>query len=359
MDLYVYNEQIQPLGICDTFISLIWIRRYSSAGAFELYVPATEMNVRLLQPFRYLYRKDVDEAMYISTVQEKNGADEGKTIIISGYSIDGLYRKRVLPKNVDTASVISTLSQCNDLGCSIILDESIDCGLESGTGFSETMTMEEYMRYVLSQYGYGFDMKLSISENCMRGRIYSGNDLSSKMIFSEDFDNLTNSVYEFSEEGCFNCIYGICNEAPAGTENAANLPEYCTDTDVTGLMRTEKVIAVDPVIKTGTRFISDGEGGGSYVKYTYVDRSATLALLKENCNAALSDYTENFTADVVAFDKYRTDFNVGDIVTVKNDLRGIRYTKRIEEVQETFDTSGITVTPTFGIPLKTIYDLIR
>ena len=25
MDLYIYNEKIQPLGICDTFISLIWI----------------------------------------------------------------------------------------------------------------------------------------------------------------------------------------------------------------------------------------------------------------------------------------------------------------------------------------------
>lgn len=102
MDLYIYNEKIQPLGICDTFISLIWIKRYSSAGALELYVPATESNVRLLQPFRYLYRPEVDETMYISTVKEKYGADEGKTIIVSGYSIDGLYRKRVMPQSIDS-----------------------------------------------------------------------------------------------------------------------------------------------------------------------------------------------------------------------------------------------------------------
>lgn len=358
MDLYIYNEKIQPLGICDTFISLIWIKRYSSAGSFELYVPATESNVRLLQPFRYLYRPEVDEAMYISTVKEKYGADEGKTIIVSGYSIDGLYRKRVMPQSIDTSSVIATLSKCGDLGCEIRLDKSVDCGLESGTGFSDSMTMEEFMRYVLSQYELGFDMRLNASENCLNGRIYKGNDLSAKMIFSEEFDNLTNSVYEFSEEGCFNCIYGKCNEAPSGTENANDLPTFCTDREVSGLKRTEKTVIVDPVIKTATRFIPDGDGGGSYIRYNYVDKAATSALLKENCIAALSDYTENFTADVVAFDKYRKDFDVGDIVTVKNDVRGIRYTKRIEEVQETFDTSGITVTPTFGIPLKTIYDLI-
>lgn len=68
--------------------------------------------------------------------------------------------------------------------------------------------------------------------------------------------------------------------------------------------------------------------------------------------------SESFTAEL-DLNAYRNRFDVGDIVTIRDDGRGISFEKRIEEVQESFDVSGCAVTATFGEPLRTIYDLIK
>ena len=71
MDLYVFDKNIKMIGVVDTFISLIWVRRSSSSGSFELYVPATEKYQILLQKHRFIMRSDCDEAVHINSIIEK------------------------------------------------------------------------------------------------------------------------------------------------------------------------------------------------------------------------------------------------------------------------------------------------
>lgn len=359
MDLYIYDEAVSLVGIIDECISLMWIRRSSSAGAFELYVPATLHNAELLMPHRYIYRTDVDEAMYISSIQEKKTDDEN-TIIVSGYSLDGLFRKRCLPAVLNKVSMLENLKQCAGFGCEMVFYDPN--GYDSGTDVKETINedddAETYMRFVLKKskcFMYGH---LNIFDKRLEFTIMKARDLSDKIIFSEEYDNLANSSYEFSEEGCGNVIYGRCKKPDSDVELPDGIPTYTVGDENKGLSASEKVLMIDPIVNLGIRVVPDGE---SFVvqEYKYLDFDATLAYMKEKCDAAKIEYTENFSADITMTEKYRKDFDVGDTVAIQNGVRNIRYFKPIEEVEETFDESGYTVSPTFGEPLKTIYDYIK
>lgn len=360
MDLYIYDESISLVGIIDEYSSLMWIKRLSSAGAFELYVPATAYNIAVLKPHCYIYRYDVDEAMYISTIKETK-TDEEKSLTISGYSLDGLFRKRKIPDLLDKKSLISTLRKCTDFGCDIEFFDPDD--YDKYTVKSEdidiTASAEEYMRYVLKNIECQLVGRLNIYDKRLEFTLKKASDISDKIVFSEDFDNLANSIYEFSEEGCVNTIYGRCNYPDSGVEMPNGLPRYTIGSENVGLSSNERIIYIDPIIKDGVRYIKNDDGTFSEIEYEYVAYNETFEALKEKCDAEKKNYTENFTADVITADEYRKSFDVGDIVSIQNGLRNICYSKPIEEIEETFDENGYSVTPTFGEPLKTIYDYIK
>ncbi len=360
MDLYVYDESISLLGIVDEFGSLMWISRSSSAGAFELHAPANPHNVSLLKPHQYIYRPDVDEAMYVSTIKEAK-TDEGKTLTISGYSLDGLYRKRRLPEDIDKKSIIKTLEKCSGFGCDVVFFDpnNYDSQKIENVNIDGTESAEDYLRYVLKKLECRMVGRLNVYDRRLEFTFVKTNDLSDKLIFSEDYDNLANTNYEFSEEGCANTIYGYCNDPGDDIERPKGLPKYTLGTDMHGLLSTEKVIYVDPVVELGLRVIYDADGIPEFEEYNYVNYDKSFAALKEKCDAEAKKYTENFMGDVMIVNLFRKSFDVGDTVAIQNDLRNTRYYKPIEEVEETFDESGYSVSPTFGEPLKTIYDFIK
>lgn len=359
MNLFVYDEKISLLGVIEEFSSLMWIRRFSSAGAFELYAPATPLNISLLQPHRYIYRDDVDEAMYVSTIQEQK-TDEDNTMTVSGYSIDGLFRKRRIPDYINYKSLIHTLKKCTGFGCDMIFHDpdNADSITVTKENVKDCCNAEEYLRFVTKKIGCSIVGKLNIFEKRLEFTLKKPNDLSNTVIFSEEYDNLANSKYEFSEEGCANVIFGRCNDPDPDVELPNGIPKYEVGTEITGLQANEKILYIDPVVALGVRVVFIG-GFPTLEEYTYLDYDVTLKVLKEKCDSEIKKYTENFSADIITSDQYRTVFDVGDTVAVQNGLRNIRYFKPIDEVEEVFDSSGYSVSPRFGEPLKTIYDYIK
>ena len=50
MEIIVYDRNLYRLGTIENHTSLQWHRKYYECGTFELHAPATEDNIRLLQP---------------------------------------------------------------------------------------------------------------------------------------------------------------------------------------------------------------------------------------------------------------------------------------------------------------------
>ena len=54
---------------------------------------------------------------------------------------------------------------------------------------------------------------------------------------------------------------------------------------------------------------------------------------------------------------YKTDYDLGDIVTVNKKAWSLEMDKRITEIQEIYENGGFSIVPTFGSPLPESVDL--
>lgn len=54
--------------------------------------------------------------------------------------------------------------------------------------------------------------------------------------------------------------------------------------------------------------------------------------------------------------RYKTDYDLGDIVVIRKEEWGVTSNLRITELQETYEYGSMTVEPTFGTPLPESVD---
>ena len=57
--------------------------------------------------------------------------------------------------------------------------------------------------------------------------------------------------------------------------------------------------------------------------------------------------------------KYKTDFNLGDMIKVVSKRWGVSMTVRITEIEESYDRSGMSLGVTFGKPLLTLAQKLK
>ena len=98
MELYIMNKSLETIGIIDAFDSVIWTKRYFSAGDFELYLPATNKNISLLQAGNYVYRLDDETAMIIEKIQISTDFETGNYLTVSGRSLESILARRIVWK---------------------------------------------------------------------------------------------------------------------------------------------------------------------------------------------------------------------------------------------------------------------
>lgn len=356
MDLYIYDENIELIGVIDSFISLIWTDRYSCAGYFELYVPATDKNVWLLQRFHYVHRPEigVKNVMYINGIRTTWSRDNGKCLIVTGYTADGLLRKRILTTKGNGATLLSVLQEkliaTPIENVEISSDRSLDISA-TVYDWEHVLNAEDWAYNVIKKSGK--DVSLNSYLDQEKGKVIiglrKGEDKSDMLRFSEEFGNISSSDYSFSEEGCGNVVIAVTKQPTTGW--APELPVYIYgDKEETGARRTEIAIEVEPVMKEVTT-----EGG----VIQQLDYSATMAQLMYLAPSALRPYSESFSAEAAINGGYREKWKTGDKATVIDEARGTTYLKRIEEVREVYDRNGFHIYPTFGESIKTIFDLVK
>lgn len=375
MEITVFDTNINALGVIDEMKSLVWVRRFYTAGTFEIQLPFTENNARLIRKSRILYRSDVKEAVLVKSVFNRR-QDGEKYIAASGVSLEGLLDMRTIGIN-GTASELCALIE-NELGFG---------------GGNQYITGVPKLRFdfapddfydLWGEELYGKNLG-DVASNTLRGHqrgiridMLPENDIflcyiavptdrsagqteNPQVIFSEEFGNLYNTEYNFSAEGCYNYVFAQAN-VPSDVRVDASRSELTysiiqKDSDgkeLRGLDVSAWYGFVDAVVVDGVEYDDDGN------PYTVkkVDYEQTQLALKTACEQHYCPYTENFEGTAVG-GGYRRDWQVGDLVTVRDDIGGESYKKQIEEVTEIFDANGKSVTVTFGEPLKTVIDAIK
>lgn len=346
MDIYVLNTDLERIGIIDTYVSLIWTKRYYKPGDFELYVPASVEILEILKHNNYLQRDDDDRIMIIERLEIKTDAENGNYIIASGRSAESLIARRIVWKQTNLSGTVeSCIRQIIDENC--ITTTATDARrkiplLKLGTesGFTETMTQQlrgdnvaEWLETVCMTYGWGWKITLDGGEfvfSLINGidRTYENAAGTPYVTFSPDFDNLVNSNYVHDTTNFKNSAL-VLGEGEGTARRGISA----------GLIGDSYLNRYE--VYVDARDVSSNDGEIPVHEYYELLLERGTQVLSESTITELFDGEVDYTGIY----KYKSDYDIGDIIQIENEY-GIKATSRIIEIIEKDDETGYSVTPT-------------
>ncbi len=381
MELRVFDETVEPLGLIDEMASLLWHVKYFDVGTFNLLAPITDNNKRLLTEGNIIVKHDgkrevtdaaggiwrrAAQITYVHITKDENGLEQ---IEAQGYMLSQWLNKRCIsPQIVTTAtnqSIINTMVKNNcGSGAStkrrfprfimLAQDNIAGSAVEYANEVYAKLGQEVKARAQAGKLGY--DILINERSRQYGFYLYKGKDLTAKnsegntpCIFSRDFDNVNEQEYTASIENCGNFIY-----IQGAADDSGSQPVTTVDGEgASGLELTEVFCDATDI----ARKYQSGETEVTIPLNTY------LQMLKTRAAAELENYGKiiNFVSTINTNSnlKFKQDFDLGDRITCKETKWGIQIDARITEVTETYQKGAEEIEATFGDSLPTLVDQIR
>ena len=367
------NSNREIIGILDDFQSIIWETNYYSTGAFEVYLQAVPQYINVLQIGNYVTRPDDENIGIIENINVEYSEEFGKMIAASGRFAKSILDRRIIynasgntTEKLSISPVISsglvetavrklvtdhiisspqtarnisfiTLGELQGITKKIVDESGKNTQVQTSFG-----NLLEYTDEMLHSYELGAKMVFDRETLQLKYTVYEGKDRSRNntqnnlpIIMSQEYDNFFSSKYEKNTTQ-------IKNTALIGGEGEG-ADRFCTmiGTNAVGLNRREVWIDASAQSKTY-------ELNGEQKQYT---DDEYLALLKSAGTQTIADYqtTEIYDGELnINALTYKTDFNVGDIITVEDNELNIYINPRIIAVIENQNESGYSISISYG-----------
>lgn len=341
LNLYIFDNSINPLGIIDVVTGLTWEEKFADVGNFELWCPLNAHTVDLLQPGNLLWIGG--DTAGVLEFKELVHDETGQTIHVQGRLAESyLDYRTVYPKiavtdkvsNVLQLIVNSTLISPTDSarqigtvkldGEQLELGDSISYQKQGGSVLTEIINLCE-------ANALGFQLKFLPREKQFVFKIKQGTNHSidqtenEPVLFSSELDDILESDYQINQSDLKNTAY------VAGEDSGESRKMVSVGTS-TGLNRREIFVdARDLQSKTENSTIPEAE----YVFMLYERGKTKLAEYPE---------VESFSATVRTFGTvgytYGTDFTLGDTITVYDSQLKVKTDAIVNSVIRSFDEDG-------------------
>lgn len=344
---YILNKDFQKVDLIDDFVSFIWTKRYNKTGDFELYVPATAEAFNSLKEDNYVYREDDDALCIIEKVELATDVENGDYITATGRSIESILSRRIIWQQTNynglAENFIYKILNENVISPKIENRKIANFFIKDIKNFKEKISIQttgenllELIEEICTQFNFGF--KLTVSnfkneKNAFVFELYKGKNHTSGgekpfVVFSPSFDNLFTSEYVFDKEPFKNFAL-VAGEGEGTARKSMGVGE-----DVSGIERREMYVDARDISSNGEE-ISESE---------YV----SMLLQRGEEKLSKAQFNEAFSGEVETTQlyKYKKDYNLGDIVEIRNEY-GMIATPRIVEIIECEDQNGYTCVPTF------------
>lgn len=348
MNIRFYTPEMEYIGDMENQRSLIWTRRYYESGEFTLVAPITQDNVAMTARGNLVWMRGARDAGIVESreLSEQNG---DALLTVSGRFLTAYLDRRVIKGTPYTFS-----GTAEDGMRAIVSNMTPIPRIVLGTrqGYTQRVEFQATYKSVHSyvcklgqRAGLGFRMRPDFITGQIFFEVYEGLDRSagqedrSRVIFSEKYDNLTGAVYQENEQIWKNVAY-------VGGEGEGSARKYVTVGDVSaeGLQRRETFYDGSSV--------EHGETVSDSVYLTHLRTYGEQRLKEDALAVSLACDTEtnlNF--------RYLTDYDVGDIVTVRKASWGLQTDLRITQIDEVYENGAMRITPTFGDTLPLAIDL--
>lgn len=380
MKFYIFNRDLELKGILDTFTSLRWIRRYSKTGEFELYCTLNTNTLELLKRENIIFKRDDIEAGYIQTRQLKIGEDGQEYLEVKGKFLTNYLDRRISWDRVNfegkTEELMRELVNCNAINPTNPNRKIPNLILGNLKGFTEDIKYQnsfgniiERLENVSNTNNLGYRNLLDIKNRKILFDVYKGvnrtinNGTIAPCIFSRDFENILEQEYMDSLNNYRNTtLIAGAGEGKdrkiTSIENGKGLDRYELYVDARDIQDTEEK----------KKIVKETDEGGNITEHEETEEveipwERYKPLLIQRGKEKLEECQEIQTFDskinVLGNNKYKVDFDLGDIVTVVDKNWGIRIDTRITEIEEVYEEKGLEVNITFGNNIPTIIDKIK
>ncbi|WP_434305894.1 siphovirus ReqiPepy6 Gp37-like family protein [Clostridium botulinum] len=381
MELYIFNRDLELKGILDTFTSLRWIRRYSKTGEFELHCALDSNTLGLLKRDNVVYKKDDVEAGYIETRQLKIGEDGQEYLEVKGKFLTNYLDRRISWDRVNfsgkTEELMRKLVNDNAINPVNINRKIPNLILGNLKGFTEDIKYPNSFGNILEQLenisntnNLGYRNILDMKNRLIKFDVYKGVDRTlnngtiAPCIFSRDFENILEQEYTDSLNNYRNTtLIAGAGEGKdrkiTSIENGKGIDRYELYVDARDIQDTETVTV------TVTDYDEEGNVTGSHEEDQEVEipweryRPLLIQRGKEKLEECQEVQTFDSKINILGNNKYKKDYDLGDIVTVVDKNWGIRIDTRITEIEEVYEEKGLEVNVVFGNNIPTIIDKIK
>lgn len=351
MEIYVRNpyDNYEIIAILDCFTSLIWTKRYYACGDFELYLPADDSLLDILRPNMFLTREDDDSVMVIEKFNIKTDAENGDYFIIAGRSLESILYRRIFDRQftLNNTGTLADAVQAMVTECTTNRDSTPtrprtyrqipNLTVDTSSSFDGAMNVQFTGQTLLDGIfsicnPRNVGVKMTLTNGMLLLSLYQGSEI--ETTFSPEFDNLVNSSYVYD-------ITKYTNSIEVAGEGEGNQRRIYTALYFDPDNAPEEGLDLYELFVDARNISSNNEEIPLNEYYNLLSAKAEeIHSEREN--------TKSFEAEVepLASFKYKTDWNLGDIVTVTNEYDITAY-PRIVEVIESWDESGYKVIPTF------------
>ena len=315
----------------DRISSYEYTKRWTKSGDFTLVCPFDKEILQALKLNGIIFFDN--DWLFIQTISYN-----GRQITVTGKDCKAFLESRIaLPNNTGYtgySSVSGTTAHCIEyylnLNCINPTDTNrklplIFAGGTAGLESDSYMARFEYISDIITAMcenaGIGYDIRGNIAGNGFKFYTLKGvdrsfnQDVNARVIFSSHWRNIVSQSFEHGIDNLLNAVYATDN---------ADYSKLVT-TSANGISRRECNVSVG---------ISNTDSW--FEKYA-------LNEVKDNVE------TESFEI-AVPFSNYGTDYELGDIVTVKDDFQNERFNKLITEVTKSYSSGQRSISLALGTP---------
>lgn len=366
MELKIFDRDLNLIGILDSFTSLIWNRKYSSVGDFQLNILFSNEVNEMLTNDNIIY-KDYGECAYITSKEITIDEDGAEQIIIKGKFILGYLGRRII-LNEDTleTNLIDGSYRIVDGNCincdksrvipNLILGSRPDINLDIIKQV-QYKNLLDTLTEIMQEHDLGFKVDFDVKTKKLVFKIYQGIDRSisqqvhAPIIFSRNFENVLSQNYLESINNYKNVAF--IAGAGEGEERKTLMVGEATALDRFELFVEAKDISnskqiensngeMEDVVMTDSEYNTLLEAKGKEQLATYYKSTVFESVINNNSNC-----------------EYRKDYDLGDIITFFDSKWKIKLDTRITEISETYTTEGLTLNITFGNDVPSLIDIIK
>lgn len=363
MEAYVFDKELNPLGVLNAVSDLMWQTCYNTEGKFELWCAMTADNRSILEKDNVVsLDEDPESAGIIELVNLVNGSDGLKKLHIAGRTCEAYLDFRVVyPVFIATGYVEDVIYSLLSLHVTnptdtnrkfsniIVTQTSFD--ITSITYQQTGKTVLESVSDLCAMGSFRFKLRLVREEKKFYFQLASTADrtidqaVNLPVYLSSELDDILESEYVLNTTDSKNV-------AVIAGEDTATVRKYTVTGETTAQGVDRRELFVD------ARDIQSETDTGIATEQEYEDMLVSRGLSK------LEDYraVEEFNAVIRSYDnsyEYGEDFFLGDTVTVYDGVLLIRTNAVVTSTTLEYDSNGKRREFSFGYSQPTLEQKIN